>query len=379
MRTMISSILILYTLWGTTPAMSQLPPEVQADAYMLEVEQAIGDGNYDRAWDRLQDIGRLQEDHDLDLPEFHFWSARTADALDLPEQALESVKEYLTAAGRQANHYVEALALLNTLQTKVSCEGWGADAYFETATLEQVTACLETGNVDLEAGNASGLTPLHAAATDAEDPAVIEALIAAGADVNARTEDGHTPLHHAAQFNEEPAVLQALLAAGANLVAEATGDRHTPVHEAAKSNANPAVLAALLAAGANPMMPDGQGGTLLHWAAAGHDNLAVVETLLAAGADVRARRDDGRTPLHFAASNNEAAVVEALIAVGANVQEGDNAGHTPLYYAAFGNQNPAVIEALIAAAPMCERTLIMDGRPCIWQPGTTGIRPLSRP
>ena len=44
MRTMILSILILYTLWGTTPAISQLPLEVQADAYMLEVELAIGDG-----------------------------------------------------------------------------------------------------------------------------------------------------------------------------------------------------------------------------------------------------------------------------------------------------------------------------------------------
>ena len=349
MRTMISSILILYTLWGATPAISQLPPDVQADAYLLEVEQAIGDGNYDRAWDRLQDIVRLQEDHDLDLPEFHFWFARTADAMDLPEQALESVREYLTAAGRQASHYVEALALLNTLQTKVSCEGWDAEAYFETATLEQVTACLETGNVDLEAGNASGLTPLHNAATDAEDPAVIEALIAAGADLMAGTNiDGHTPLHEAAS-NENPAVLAALVAAGGDLTTRAENGA-TLLYFAARNNPNLAVIETLLEAGADVAARTENGATPLHHAAWRNPNPAVAEALIAAGADPNVQRNDGQTPLYYAASDNEnPAVIEALIAAGADPNVQGNDGFTPLYYAARNNPNPAVFEALLAA------------------------------
>ena len=84
----------------------------------------------------------------------------------------------------------------------MSCEGWDTAAYFETATLEQVTACLEAGNVDLEAGKASGLTPLHAAATHAEDPAVIQALLDAGAQIEATdTVLGATPLSLAIRDN----------------------------------------------------------------------------------------------------------------------------------------------------------------------------------
>lgn len=106
----------------------QLPPEVQADAYLLEVEQAIGDGNYDRAWDRLQDIVSLQADNDLELPEFPFWYAKAAAATNMPGEALASVTEYLTAAGREAAHYSEALALLNALQARALTEGVQAPA-----------------------------------------------------------------------------------------------------------------------------------------------------------------------------------------------------------------------------------------------------------
>ena len=51
MRRMITSVLVSVLFGGFTVAVAQLPPEVQADAYLLEVEQAIDDGNYDRAWD----------------------------------------------------------------------------------------------------------------------------------------------------------------------------------------------------------------------------------------------------------------------------------------------------------------------------------------
>ena len=44
MRTMISSVLNLL-LWGAVPALSQLPPGIQVDFYLLRAEQALGNGD----------------------------------------------------------------------------------------------------------------------------------------------------------------------------------------------------------------------------------------------------------------------------------------------------------------------------------------------
>ena len=383
----------------------QLPPEVQADAYLLEVEQAIGDGNYDRAWDRLQDIVSLQTNNDLDIPEFHFWYAKAADAMSMSDQALESVTEYLTAGGRQAAHYAEALALLNALQAAVRCQGWDAEAYFETATPEQVTACLETATVDLDARDASGLTPLHAAATHAEDPAVIQALLDAGAPVDATDAvSGATPLSLAIRDNGVPAIIEVLLAGGSN---PETPDKTglTPLHLAALHTDDSVVYEILLTAPSGLTTPEQvleaaersieilieNGASPIHLeqalesvmrdlAAAGLDvandvtaraltnavrcagwntdgyfetaTLEQVTTCLETSAvDLTAPNASGFTPLHSAAASTEnPAVVEALLAAGANLEARNGSrGETPLHSAAGSNENPAVVAALIAA------------------------------
>ena len=125
-----------------------------------------------------------------------------------------------------------------------------------------------------------------------ENPAVVEALLAAGADIAAGDNDGEMPLHHAARWNDA-AVVEALLAAGADIAA-GDNDGETPLHHAARWN-----------------------------------DAAVVEALLAAGADIAAGDNDGETPLHHAARWNDAAVVEALLAAGADIAAGDNDGETP--------------------------------------------------
>ena len=372
MRGMIGSVLVLLGFF--TVAAAQLPPEVQADAYLLAVEQAIGDGNYDRAWDRLQDIVRLQQDHDLDLPEFHFWYAKAAVAMNLPEQALESVTEYLTAAGRQASHYAEALALMNTLQTTVSCEGWDAGAYFDTATLEQVTACLETGNVDLEAGNASGLTPLQAAATHAEDPAVIQALLDAGAQVEATdTVSGATPLSLAIRDNGTPAIIEVLLAAGANPETPNTIGL-TPLHLAALHADDPVVYEILLTARSGLTTPDQmleaaeRSIEILIEAGADPTHLeqaldSVVRDLAAAGPDgangaaAQALMERVQTAVSCTGWNTTAYFetampdqVAACLATGTvDLKARGATGLTPLQAAAVDATNPGVLETLLAS------------------------------
>ena len=228
------------------------------------------------------------------------------------------------------------------------CEQWNTEEFFETATSATVTACLAAG-ANVAARDDDLNTPLHWAASRSNAPAVIDALLAAGAELEARNREYElTPLHRAAADNENPTVLQTLLAAGADLEAS-TNQGWGPLHHAAESNSNPAVTESLLAAGAELEVPTNLGYTSLHLAVAGNGNPAVTETLLAAGANLEKRANDGRTALHFAAGFNEnPAVIESLLAAGADIRASTDDGRTALHRAA-ANDNPAVVEALLAA------------------------------
>ena len=222
MRILILNLLILVSWSGAILVMAQLPPEILADSYLLRAEQAIRDGDKDRARAEIDKIILLQKEPELDLSEeFHFRYAKTAAAAALPEQALEAVVKYLTAVGREGQHYVEALELMNQAQDEIAgrkvsqadsplgaleqqkapLDGggksetilpracglweWDSSAFFRTATVQDVKACLAAG-ADVNARGRFKETPLHDAARSNENPEVVQALLAAGADVNAR-------------------------------------------------------------------------------------------------------------------------------------------------------------------------------------------------
>ena len=87
MRNIIRSFFIAVLLGFFTIALAQLPPEIMADAYLLQVEQSIHSEDFDRARTVIQNIRNLQEQHKLDLPsEFHFRHAKAANSVDLFEQ-----------------------------------------------------------------------------------------------------------------------------------------------------------------------------------------------------------------------------------------------------------------------------------------------------
>ncbi len=141
--------------------LAELSPDIIADAKLSDAEHAIRDGDLDRARTAIQDIQKLKEKHELDLPNaFHFRLAHAANSVDMPEQALESVMRYLAVSGRGGQHYVEALEVMNRAQFAVSCRGWETDEYFKTATLDAVRACHDTG-IDAKVKDDSGVTPLQ--------------------------------------------------------------------------------------------------------------------------------------------------------------------------------------------------------------------------
>ena len=359
---------------------SQLSPNIITDAYLLQAEQAIRGGDHNQARDAIQNIRNLQEQHELDLPnEFHFRYAKAADVLDMPDQALESVVKYLAVSGREGQHYLDALALMNKVQMAVSCKGWDTEDYFKTATLEDVAACLDTG-VDLNARDDAGTTPLHRAAKNTENLDVIKALINAGADIEAKDNDKETPLywataynnpvafkalievgadlkvrtiynktllHLVAENNENPNILKMLIDAGADLEVR-DDEKRTPLHLAARYNKNPDIIKVLLDAGANLEAQDKDYRTPLYWAVS-FNNLPAIKILLNAGAN-KARVKDKWTPLHWAAAYNKSLdLVKSLLNTGADLKAKDKDKRTPLHVAAAYSENPNVIKALINA------------------------------
>ena len=91
-------------LWLLFPVVAtgmQLPPDIQADRYLLRAERQIQEQNFAGAKVAMDEILELQAQHDLELPDdFLFRYADVLARLDLHDEAIEYVTQYLTLAGR---------------------------------------------------------------------------------------------------------------------------------------------------------------------------------------------------------------------------------------------------------------------------------------
>ena len=258
-----------------------------------------------------------------------------------------------------------------------------------------VVRLLLRAGTEVNARTLLGESPLHMAAPTSRNPGaptprrnetvigpVISALIEAGAEIDARTEDGRTPLHAAIQ-TDQPAVVAALLEAGAdpalrddagNLADPTTCEHWGKAVFFATADAD--AVARCLEAGADPISPvraDAQRrASLLHFASAHARDPEVITALVEAGANVNARDVWGFTPLHSAAENAMPSAVQALVQAGAAVNAplrafgrrlDSRGGRTPLHIAA-SNPNPEVAAALIeAGADVGARAGIWTGTP----------------
>ena len=193
---------------------------------------------------------------------------------------------------------------------------------------------------------------MYEAAKSNTNPAVIAALVKAGADPEARNRYGFTPLQAAAGANTNPEIMAALVKEGITLdVQERDSRGRTLLHWASRSNTNPDVLAFLLEQGANLNLQDELGWTPLHWAAGSNRNPEIITDLIERGADVKAQDKHGYTPLHMAAELNETPeIIGALLEAGADLNAPEPArGRTPLHLAADSNFDPAIVAFLLEA------------------------------
>lgn len=123
MRQILIGFFIIVSLGFFTVATAQLPPEIRVDRYLILAEKYMGEKDYESAFNVMKKILALQKEHNLTLSnEFHFKYAGVALSAGHAWIALESVKKYLSAAGKEGQFYQEALALLNKAEQMLPLE-----------------------------------------------------------------------------------------------------------------------------------------------------------------------------------------------------------------------------------------------------------------
>ena len=99
-------------------AAAQLPPEIQADRYLLQAEQAVRDGDAASARAAMERLGALEREHGLEpAPEDHYRYAQAWEAAGEPQRAPAEAVRYLQLRGREAEHYTAALELMNRAES----------------------------------------------------------------------------------------------------------------------------------------------------------------------------------------------------------------------------------------------------------------------
>ena len=103
---------------GQPGAGGQLPPEIQSDLYLRKAEQAVEDGDLTSARLALERLEALQREHELEPGgEDNFRHAQAWEAAGEPQRAMAAAVRYLQLRGREAEHYDEALDLINRAES----------------------------------------------------------------------------------------------------------------------------------------------------------------------------------------------------------------------------------------------------------------------
>jgi len=210
---------------------------------------------------------------------------------------------------------------------------------------------LINAGIDVAAGDAAGITPLHIAAR-AGYLAFVEWFLEKGVQPDIADKSNATPLYYAACGGHYE-IVATLAKAGANPnVATRDG---MPVHCAVKIK-NIVIMAKtlwkLIMAGADIDGQNKDGFTPLHIAVL-EDDFEKVAHVLSYGPDVNRPDAHGRTPLHYAVANGNKTIVKDLLEHQANPLMTDLEGKTPLDLA----KSPEIAKLLREAVERMDRAI----------------------
>ncbi len=167
-------------------------------------------------------------------------------------------------------------------------------------------------NVDINARDSKGFTPLHRAAGKGHETTV-QLLLERGANVLATNSQNYTALHSAMLQNICPSIVPMLIEHGVDLNATQRPEKRTALHIAA-AKGRQSYIPVLLEGGANLEARDHNSQTPLHLAIANlHEEVAEILLVYGAGADIEATDSTGRTPLHHAIEMKNLDMVKLLL------------------------------------------------------------------
>ena len=250
---------------------------------------------------------------------------------------------------------------------------------------QMVQRLLEIPNINLNAQDARGVTPVHlAAAAQFQEPfalLIAPAVIARGLDVNLPDNKGNTPLIRLVNANNLP-MLEALLGQPRVQIDARNENGATALTIACHKGFTDAARL-LLSNGANPNLADNGKYPLDFALEKGHDIVRllienganpnnynpgsdssdaplleairnspndIIQLLIQNGADVNIRGENGMTPLQVAAARGNLDIIDLLLARGAEINARNNAGDTPLMQVAKkSTSTQELIERLLAA------------------------------
>ena len=299
------------------PTDADLPPQVQADQYLLEAEKALQNNDPKTAKTAFEKIKELPSDFFFLYGKFLMENCNAINLAKAAEngqvqnflnnllKARYLLKQFLTQAERNSSIYKSALELLSAGQSTIKAVTPAAKRRAGETFLIHLAACYsELVNTIVSAEDCASSAKIQVASYYSE---VVSSLLNAAIDVNADNYDGGTPLHLAADKGQVE-VVEALLAAGANVHARNEYDR-TPLQVPALLG-NTKVVEALLASSANVHAKNKYGETPLYDAA--EEGQVEVVKVLVATADTEARNKHGETPLDLARERGKTEVVEIL-------------------------------------------------------------------